>query len=883
MSASDLVNGLKKGPLFSDLLARVDKTISPLIARYRRDMPLARAGVKAIKDAVWGMIDVQPEECVVLDSPPLQRLRRVRQLGVTYLTFPTAGYSRFEHTLGAMHQAERMLRAIATRSPDSGAVLSHIQVVRLAALLHDVGHLPLSHVAERFYGVEECPDSKLTRELKRLSREVGTALGVPLPGLAECLSLAVALSPSFHDLLVNSARYSPRTVAEAAVAIVGRPPSAASAFVAQIITNVIDADKLDYMFRDAFLTRVPLAVDLERLLYKIRCLSISSDRLPKSLMGVCGAEETARVLGTDLAGERLAYDLAISRTMLYERVYLHHKTRAAERVVLRTLVGICQHPAELLAHDDGLFTEYGRASVPALDERLIRMLVHRQLPRRVYGLSYGFLAKQAVSETGGRPVTLDSVKDCWTQLSDDLKSYDSRAALEKVIAELTARLACILGEDRPAVQVWIDTPPRSFELNALDLLIERPDETIHAGESFPANAAAFAQSPNAIFFVYVAEGDETDRERAFIAAELVLADRYKLQFGRVAADHAKMDLRRLESRKRDLEAREEGLYDRFGSLRPQSHLARTARLAERIRKLADRFHSFNIDDPNVHINIPRINAFLDQFPERLVEPMLSVLEQIRFLDRETLGRVFSAHLKEGSSAKTLFVPLTSRLQKSAAHVCYFLSDHAAGPKPVPLEEALKHEGDITFFDESTFSGKQSSTVVQTWFGLPLDLPNEDDLAPSLSAEDRENLQKRGVRFRFLYGLNSGLDYLKRVAKSVGLNEDVVAFSVAGGWTHSLDRLSEQEEFSPLRAFLSRVGHDLLLSTKHVESPEKWTTTRCQERALGYGNLEQLVVFAYNTPTATLTALWKGGRFRNREWLPLFPRRGERSSLVERMD
>lgn len=446
MSAFDLVAALRKRSHFAELLRRIDGLISSFIESYRRRLPDRRPGVKAIKDAVWGMIDVRPEECVVLDSPPLQRLRRIRQLGATYLTYPTGGYSRFEHTLGAMHQAERMLRAIATRSQDGDTVLEHIQVVRLAALLHDVGHLPLSHVTERFYGEEECPDPTLIRDLRRLRREVATVLSVPVPGLSECLSLAFAVSRSFHDLLVQAAGYKATAVADAAVAIVGRPPSGDSAFVAQIISNVIDADKLDYMFRDAFVTRVPLAVDLERLLYKIRCLSIGSDKVPEPLKGVCGAGERARVLGMDLAGERLAYDLAISRTMLYERVYLHHKTRAAERVVLRVLCGYRPHPVELLEHDDGLFGEYGPYRVPALDKRLIGMLVHRQLPRRAYALSYGFLAKQAAGAGGGQPVPSDADKDLWTRLSDDLKSYEARTSLEKAISEQTARLWSILQE-----------------------------------------------------------------------------------------------------------------------------------------------------------------------------------------------------------------------------------------------------------------------------------------------------------------------------------------------------------------------------------------------------------------------------------------------------
>src|SRR5205807_6456918 len=118
---------------------------------------------KAVKDAVWGMISLTRQEVLVLDSPPLQRLRRIRQLGLGYLVYPTAGYSRFEHTLGAVNQADRMLRAVASRTGrligdgkderrvGEEEVLASLGVVRLAALLHDIGHLPLSHVSERFY------------------------------------------------------------------------------------------------------------------------------------------------------------------------------------------------------------------------------------------------------------------------------------------------------------------------------------------------------------------------------------------------------------------------------------------------------------------------------------------------------------------------------------------------------------------------------------------------------------------------------------------------------------------------------------------------------------------------------------------------------------
>jgi hypothetical protein len=88
MTALELVERLRRKTRFGDLLGRVELVISPLIVAYRRALPrpATRLAVKAIKDAVWGMIDVTAQELVVLDSPPLQRLRRIRQLGLTHLT-----------------------------------------------------------------------------------------------------------------------------------------------------------------------------------------------------------------------------------------------------------------------------------------------------------------------------------------------------------------------------------------------------------------------------------------------------------------------------------------------------------------------------------------------------------------------------------------------------------------------------------------------------------------------------------------------------------------------------------------------------------------------------------------------------------------------------
>jgi hypothetical protein len=237
MDAVEVVESLQRQPVFGDLVDRIDAHVGRSIGDYlaARSAQQLKPAAKAVKDAVWGMIDLTAQEMLVLDSPPLQRLRFVRQLGVTYLTYPTAGYCRYEHTLGAMHQAERMLVAIAARSDAQAELLANKTTVRLAALLHDVGHLPFSHVAERYYTERECTDTQLVRDINRLRDEVANTLPARTPRLSECLSLALALTPSFQNLLGPSgAGFSKVEIAEAVLSIVGRPPLAAAGFLGTV-------------------------------------------------------------------------------------------------------------------------------------------------------------------------------------------------------------------------------------------------------------------------------------------------------------------------------------------------------------------------------------------------------------------------------------------------------------------------------------------------------------------------------------------------------------------------------------------------------------------------------------------------------------------------
>ena len=101
---------------------------------------------KEINDALWGTIGLTPAEVVLLDSPLLQRLRYVRQLGVVHWVYPGAGHTRFEHTIGVLFQVQHLMTALnaqaATASAPSAPLIDTgwMQLMRLCALMHDVGH-----------------------------------------------------------------------------------------------------------------------------------------------------------------------------------------------------------------------------------------------------------------------------------------------------------------------------------------------------------------------------------------------------------------------------------------------------------------------------------------------------------------------------------------------------------------------------------------------------------------------------------------------------------------------------------------------------------------------------------------------------------------------
>ncbi len=196
-----------------------------------------------------------PAEALIIDlidTAPFQRLRRVRQLGPAFLTFHGAESSRFTHSLGVLHLARLALGQLERRNP---SLAEHRAVLYAAALLHDVGHGPLSHSGEEMYGLQhEAWSGRLIRE-----------------------------HPSLRDRLDA---YAPGTAAAVAGLLEhGQYPDAA---IQALVSSQLDCDRLDYLLRDSYSTGAAYGkLDLERIL---AALTLAPDGqlaiTPKGLMAV---------------------------------------------------------------------------------------------------------------------------------------------------------------------------------------------------------------------------------------------------------------------------------------------------------------------------------------------------------------------------------------------------------------------------------------------------------------------------------------------------------------------------------------------------------------------------------------------------------------------
>ncbi len=233
---------------------------------------------KIVNDPVHGFITIPSElHYDLIQHPYFQRLNRIKQLGMSFMVYPGAQHTRFQHSLGAMHLMEETIAQL--RSKGNEITEEESNAVLAAILLHDIGHAPFSHVLESTItqGISHEEISLLM--MQQINKELGGALDLAL------------------QIFQN--KYPKK-------------------FLHQLVSSQLDMDRLDYLIRDSFFTGVVEgAVGAARI---IKMLNVCDDELVVESKGVYSIEK-----------------FLIARRMMYWQVYLHKTSVSAEQVLIKTL------------------------------------------------------------------------------------------------------------------------------------------------------------------------------------------------------------------------------------------------------------------------------------------------------------------------------------------------------------------------------------------------------------------------------------------------------------------------------------------------------------------------------------------------------------------
>jgi len=296
-----------------------------------------------IKDPVHGYVYITEAEKQVIDTYPVQRLRRLRQLAGAEYVYPAANHTRFEHCVGVMHLAGLM-----AENPYLSKHFSddEYQLIRIAALLHDVGHGPFSHIFEHL----------LVKFLHKTHEDI---------------NVWIVQKSELRDI-IKKIGFNPDEVAKLSVGWLHKPKRA---FMDQIIRSAVDVDKLDFIVRDTYHTGAQYGyVDVFRLIQTLDVLDQN--------------------LAVDLGALSALESFILARVESFKSIYFHRVGRAAQLMLANAMeeakdeLGLIDFktPVEYLALDD--YTVWTMLKKSKKSRRIIENLEKRRLLKCAYDRTF---------------------------------------------------------------------------------------------------------------------------------------------------------------------------------------------------------------------------------------------------------------------------------------------------------------------------------------------------------------------------------------------------------------------------------------------------------------------------------------------------------------
>jgi HD superfamily phosphohydrolase len=311
---------------------------------------------KVIHDSLHGSIKVEGVFLDLIDTPELQRLHHIHQLGLAYLVFPGATHTRFSHSLGTYFTASRIASALALPEDDQ-------TLVAVAALLHDVGHGPFSHTLEyAFYWLCKISHTdQATRIISGASTFIQEREQLDTPSIPEILETH-GVDPDDVSQLIQGMKQPYQWTLTPWLEGKEVSPN----YLTQIIHGDVDADQLDYLLRDSYYTGV--AYGIIDLPYLLNTLELQNSTLAVNPKGVEAVEA-----------------LFVARSLMFSSVYYHHAVRIAETMLTRAAEHSLKEAPEIMNMTDGEFYSYLEKGTD-YQKDLIKRLKYRKLFKRAFVL-----------------------------------------------------------------------------------------------------------------------------------------------------------------------------------------------------------------------------------------------------------------------------------------------------------------------------------------------------------------------------------------------------------------------------------------------------------------------------------------------------------------
>jgi len=297
---------------------------------------------KVVRDPIHGNIKLKGPIAELLESPEVQRLNNIKQLGFAHLVYPGAHHTRLEHSLGACHIASQISEILNINGDEQNTVTC-------AALLHDIGHGPFSHTLESIllekFGVDHVD---LTEELVLGEYDI-----------LESGEKNFIKSQSVNQILSNN------DIDKDEIVNAIRGKTNKKSYLGQILNSTIDVDQLDYLMRDAYYTGVAYGmIDIERLL---QTLMIHKENLTIDRKGISVVE-----------------NILMARGLMYSSVYFHKTVRIAELMFSKAIEMVPDpKPFEFFRMTDSEIVSSLR-EMGVFQQEIVTRLKYRSLYKQAY-------------------------------------------------------------------------------------------------------------------------------------------------------------------------------------------------------------------------------------------------------------------------------------------------------------------------------------------------------------------------------------------------------------------------------------------------------------------------------------------------------------------